>query len=266
MDEVGSCSVESSMVWDGNDLKAYGITVTTLPSHQFFPQGTNVPLTGLDPMVLGTAQDVDAKLPNVPRETYLFFVHLNTAIRYDDKVATDGLTFDILHAAGFHTQEDNYMWCRTEVVPLIIRGNIVEVEQVTFLLEPQLDIFLFLQVGKSISDLSDPEPEIIASAIGAYQTNNRKRECIGLPPLDTMTMPCMTMVGTRPTFYLVPVTRALAYAVATGRKTSDRTEVLKCEITGYDGGMEKPEYRKVALQHLFAFKAVAESQWKKFLV
>jgi hypothetical protein len=82
-----------------------------------------------------------------------------------------------------------------------------------------------------------------------------------------MNMPCMTMVGTRPTFYFVPVTRALADAVATGRQTEDRMEVLKCEITGYDGGMEKQEYyRKVALQHLFAFKAVAERQWKKFLV
>jgi len=195
-----------------------------------------------------------------------FFVHLNTAIRYNYKVAADSLTLDILRAAGFGTREDNYVLCRTEAIPLITRGNIIKVDQVTFLLEPQLDIFLFLQVGKSRSDSTDLEPEVIVSAIGAYQTNNRKRECIGLPPLDTMTMPCMTMVGTRPTFYLVPVTRALAYAVATGRKTSDRTEVLKCEITGYDGGMEKPEYRKVALQHLFAFKAVAESQWRKFLV
>jgi hypothetical protein len=253
-------------VWDRYDLKAYGITVTPLPSHQFFPQGTNVPLTGLDPMILGTSCEVDAKLPNVPRETYLFFVHLNTVIRYDDKVATDGLTLDILRAAGFVTREDSRMLCRTEAIPLIIHGNIVEVEQVTFLLEPQSDIFLFLQVGKSMLDSSDPEPEVIVSAIGAYQTNNRKRECIGLHPLDTMTMPCMTMVGTRPTFYFVPVTRALADAVATGRQTSDRTEVLKCEITGYDGGMEKQEYRKVALQHLFAFKAAAESQWKRFLV
>lgn len=43
------------------------------------------------------------------------------------------------------------------------------------------------------------------------------------------------------------------------------TEVLKYEITRYDGGMENPEYRRVTLQHLFAFETVTESQWKKFL-
>jgi hypothetical protein len=85
-------------VWDRNDLKAHGITIITLPSHQFFPQGTNVPLTGLDPMILGTSHDVDAKLPNVPRETYLFFVHLNVAIRYDDKLEFDNFTLLIFRA------------------------------------------------------------------------------------------------------------------------------------------------------------------------
>jgi hypothetical protein len=217
-------------------------------------------------MILGTSHDVDAELPNMPREAYLFFLLLNTAIRDDDKHEFDNFTLHILRAAGFDTRDNSRILCKTAAIPLILHGNIIEVGQVMFLLERQSDILLFLQVGKLTSDSSDPEPEVIVSAIGAYQTNNRKRECIGLHPLDTMTMPCMTMVGTRPTFYFVPVTRALADAVATGRQTSDRTEVLKCEITGYDGGMEKQEYRKVALQHLFAFKAAAESQWKRFLV
>jgi hypothetical protein len=85
-------------VWDRNDLKAHGITVITLPSHQFFPQETSVPLTGLDPMILGTSRDVDAKLPNVQRETYLFFMHLNMAIRYDGKLEFDNFTLLILRA------------------------------------------------------------------------------------------------------------------------------------------------------------------------
>ncbi|KAG2360062.1 hypothetical protein BDR07DRAFT_1413528, partial [Suillus spraguei] len=38
------------------------------------------------------------------------------------------------------------------------------------------------------------------------------------PPLDAMTIPCITMVGTRPIFYLVPVTEALNRLV---RRTRD---------------------------------------------
>ncbi|KAJ8589810.1 hypothetical protein M405DRAFT_687764, partial [Rhizopogon salebrosus TDB-379] len=76
---------------------------------------------------------------------------------------------------------------------------------------------------------------VILSAITAYQTNNRKRQCMGLHPLDTMVMPCcpcITMVRTRPTFYLVLVIKSLSDAVATGQWPLDTTEALKYEITG----------------------------------
>ncbi|KAG2351727.1 hypothetical protein BDR07DRAFT_1580454, partial [Suillus spraguei] len=47
-----------------------------------------------------------------------------------------------------------------------------------------------------------------------YQDNNEKTDPQITPPLDAMTIPCITMVGTRPIFYLVPVTEALRNAVA----------------------------------------------------
>ena len=94
---------------------------------------------------------------------------------------------------------------------------------------------------------------------------------MGLPALNIMTVPCITMTGTRPTFYLVPVTQELSDAVITGQWPKVETRVRKCVTVaghnhGLSEGMETPEYRRVAFQHMIAFKALAKSQWEKFLV
>lgn len=112
------------------------------------------------------------------------------------------------------------------------------------------------QVAQMSLCLIDGESDMLL-----LQFNNNKRREMGLHPLDAMTIPCITMIGTRPTFYLVPVTRMLSDAVISCQYPSDRTEVLKCEVASdYDGGMEVPEYRSIALQYYVAFKSLAKSQ------
>ncbi|KAG2123486.1 hypothetical protein DEU56DRAFT_745352, partial [Suillus clintonianus] len=86
------------------------------------------------------------------------------------------------------------------------------------------------------------EPQMIAQAIATYQRNNDCRHDMGLNPLHTMTIPCITMVGTRVTFYLVPVTNELNAAVVAGEYPLSQTRVRKCTVD-HVGGME---YRKLA--------------------
>jgi len=132
-------------------------------------------------------------------------------------------------------------------------------------------ILLVLQEDKTIFNLTQPEPQVIAEAIAAYQYNNKKCQTRGLPTLDAMTIPGITMVGTRPTFYLVPVTQALSVAVVTGQYPEAPTEVVKCVTflgpnRRSSEGMETPEYRQVAFQRLIAFKDLAKEYWQTFLV
>jgi hypothetical protein len=89
-------------------------------------------------------------------------------------------------------------------------------------------ILLILQADKTVFNASDPEPQVVAEAIAVYQHNNQHRVRIGLSMLDTMTVPCVTMTGMHPTFYLVPVTRELSDAVITGQWPKAETNVLKC--------------------------------------
>jgi hypothetical protein len=56
-----------------------------------------------------------------------------------------------------------------------------------------------LQGDKTVFNIkAQPEAQVIAEAIAAFQYNNEKRQTRGLRPLDAMTTPCTTMVGTRP--------------------------------------------------------------------
>jgi hypothetical protein len=63
-----------------------------------------------------------------------------------------------------------------------------------------------------------------------------------------MTIPCITMVSTRP----VPITKALSNGVATGQYPEAQTTVVKCVTSlGHNRrvneGMEMPEYRRLLL-------------------
>ncbi|KAH7911413.1 hypothetical protein BJ138DRAFT_966443, partial [Hygrophoropsis aurantiaca] len=58
--------------------------------------------------------------------------------------------------------------------------------------------------------------------------NNRKREGRGHPRLSAMTILCIAMSGTCPTFYLVFVTEELSTAVITSQYLATETRVLKC--------------------------------------
>ncbi|KAJ7832188.1 hypothetical protein B0H13DRAFT_2679186 [Mycena leptocephala] len=56
----------------------------------------------------------------------------------------------------------------------------------------------------------DPEPQVIAEAVAAFQRNDftRERE-LHLRALDRMIIPAITMYGTCPTFYKITVTASL---------------------------------------------------------
>lgn len=70
----------------------------------------------------------------------------------------------------------------------------------------------------------DAEARIVAEAIAAFQFNNERR----YKPLTSMTIPCITMFRTRPTFYLVPVDAELNKAVISGQYPKRTTRVLRC--------------------------------------
>jgi hypothetical protein len=259
-------SAKSGSDWGRNELLAYHITVNPIPPQEFFRQGVDLSLTGLDPALINSPLNAT----NVSDDTFRFLGCLDLATNASQETAIDDFAREFLRLAGFEERGCNL---RTRhIIRLSICGDINKVAQTDVcLLDRRSTILLVLQEDKTVFNPSDPEPQVIAEAIAAYQHNNQRRAGLGLPMLETMTVPCITMTGTRPTFYLVPVTQELSDAVITGQWPDVETKVVKCvTLAGHNRtlseGMETPEYRKVAFQRMIAFKALAKSQWERFIV
>ncbi len=110
-------------------------------------------------------------------------------------------------------------------IHFVVCGENVAAQTDVCLIQRNSTSLLIVQSDKNALSSRDPEPQVVAEAIAAFQQNNRKRTSVGLVELDTMVIPCITMIGTRPIFYKVPVTKALSDAVVTGRYPQQRTIV-----------------------------------------
>jgi hypothetical protein len=77
----------------------------------------------------------------------------------------------------------------------------------------------------------NPEPQLIAEIIASFYQNNFRRIRAGLPPLPRKLMPGITMVGTSPFFYRIPVLTQLLDALVTASFPEDETIVTKGPLT-----------------------------------
>ena len=129
-------------------------------------------------------------------------------------------------------------------------------------------ILLLVQRKKPALGPGGPEPPLIAAAIAAFQSNNESRDEMCLPTLDTMIIPCITVEGTQPLFYKVPVTKHLSNCVATGQVPMEQTIVTRCGPPAPSEahvGMESLDYRRTALRYYYTFRDLAKDCWTPFI-
>ncbi|KIJ62346.1 hypothetical protein HYDPIDRAFT_94729 [Hydnomerulius pinastri MD-312] len=260
-------SPKSGNDWSKNELLAYNIAITPVSPDQFFRSGADPSLDHMDPALLTAPPGADDPgLSNVTTE-YLGYLDLATSATQESLI--DDFSAQTLKLLGFN--ERHIIISTRYVIPLTICGESNRSAQtdVCLLYRPTL-ILLVLVQDNTFSNYTDAESQVVAEAIAAFQFNNSKREGKGLPRLNHMTIPCITMSGTRPTFYLVPVTEELSTAVITGQYPATETQVWKCVTVAGDTrrdseGMGDTAYRKLALRRFLAFKTLAKSRWQKIL-
>ena len=257
-------SAKSGNDWTRGDLLAYNIAISHVPPDEFFRHGVDPSLDHLDPAILDSSPDSDD--PNFSDTAADYLRYLDLASKATQESAINNFAAETLKLLGFNERKTTVVM--RYIIPLTIcgDGNRVAQMDVCLLYRPSL----VLLVDKTIFNKTNPEAQVVAEAIAAFQFNNAKRGASGLLPLNAMTIPCITMTGTRPTFYLVPVTQNLSDAIILGQYPATQTQVLKCVTTRVHArttseGMEYIEYRKLALKRLLAFKALAKSHWEQFL-
>ncbi|KAG1850146.1 hypothetical protein F4604DRAFT_82699 [Suillus subluteus] len=232
-------TAKSASSWAQDELNSYRITIEELEPAQFFPSVPDT-LGGLDPALATAAIDAT----NVSDEVYPILRFLQAATNTTREVDIDEFARVILSAIDFDDKLELAIRVRRNI-SLLICGEKKSAETNVCLVDWSTEIVHILQENKTTKNPHDPEPQLIAEAITGFQHNNNKRQDMGLVALDKMTLPCITMVGTRVTFYPVPVTKELSNAVVHGTYPESETKVKKseCKVDGVNGGMENPAYR-----------------------
>jgi len=260
-------SAKSGSDWTKNELIAYNISVSSVPAELFFSSVAEPSLDHLDPNIL--IAPAGAEGPNLSDAVIAYLGYLDLAVSATQESSVDDFAVRTLDLLGFN--ERGTVVATRYAIPLTICADSNRIAQtdVCLLHRPTM-VLLVLIEDKTLSNRTDAESQVIAEAIAAFQFNNQKREEKGLVGLAAMTIPCITMSGTRPTFYLVPVTQELSTAVIGGVYPATETRVLKCVTVAAhtrraSEGMENTEYRKLALKRLLAFRGLAKSHWNLFL-
>ena len=254
-------------------LAAIGVllncSLTTSPLRQplqmfFFQSDPDPPLDHLDPAIL--TSPINADDPNLSDATADYLAHLDLATHVTQESAIGDFAAATLKFLGFN--ERHATVATRYIIPLTICGETRAAQTEVCIIYRPTTILLVL-VG-TLLDKTNAEAQVVAEAIAAFQFNNAKRAARGQPVLEVMTIPCIIMFGTNPTFYLVPVTTELSKAVVTAQYPTTQTRALKCVTVmahqrRISDGMADTEFRKLALKRFIAFKSLAKSYWQQFL-
>jgi hypothetical protein len=145
-----------------------------------------------------------------------------------------------------------------QALPLIICGTQCSAQTDVCICDEN-DYLLLVQEDKRQENTEDPEPQLIAEAIAAYQRNNFVRDrVLHILTLSEITFPGITLVGTSPTFYKINITADLNDSVMGGTFPANATVVYRHTPRlprRNSEGMRPLENRTTILQYYQAFKA-----------
>jgi hypothetical protein len=249
-------SAKSGNEWTENELAAYNIHVREQSLKDFFDVEAVEDLPDIQAS-LGTFSTTEDRIDAPDDDTYrlLHFLDLAHSPKVGQEAAVDLFAEKLLNKLGY--AEGRRIIMIRQALPLFICGSSCSAQTDVCVLDSN-DILLLVQEDKRLDNNADPEPQVIAEAIAAFQRNNftRERE-LHLPILDQMVIPAITMYGTFPTFYKISVSAALNNAVKTGvfpvAATIVYRHIPRLPRRNSDG-MKNLANRSVLLRYLEAFK------------
>jgi len=244
---------KSGNEWTTDDLRAYNVIIEAQDFGSFFGQ----PWPSLQPSELLTKRQAD-EMTSI--ENYRFISLMNFAMdrvpNEESKVAQ--FTEKLLAALEYESLAKTVVL--QQQMPLFICGESRHATADICIMDMS-EILLIGQEDKRHMDGGDPDPQLIAEAVAAFQFNNYKRtRVLNEPALTSKLIAGITMLGTAPTFFKIPVTQDLVSAVELGEYPATPTVVTmhvpeiprpSCRIAE---GMEPLDNREVIFACFEAFK------------
>ena len=171
------------------------------------------------------------------KQTSRFVKHILavTKTHINEESAVDDFARTLLEC--FDYDEGDLVICSREELKLDMCGSCtsakpdlcVETSKLTIKLLVQEDKGYQISMNKTLAN-TNPEAQVIAEAIAAFQENNKIRRRLHLATEKKQMIPCITMLGTCPTFYLFCVTHDLAEAVRLGEEPDEISIVRRYSI------------------------------------
>jgi hypothetical protein len=251
---------KSGSDWTSNELLAYNIRVVYEDAQTFFGI-QQLPNPEVHPEILNTLDANDLHPSRDGNYELLRTLALATSASPAEESAVDDFAVLLLRYLGYAA---NRRVLRTRKdLPLVICGESRHVKVDVCLLDENDDILLLVQEDKRHLEDSDPEAQLIAGAIAAFTATNRTRtQTLDVPPLQIKIVPGITMRGTSPIFYKIPVTdtllRAVGGGVFPGAETvvSAHVPVLPRPNRRWTEGMKPLDNRRIILSCYEAFKVL----------
>ncbi|KAJ7599028.1 hypothetical protein C8J56DRAFT_815343 [Mycena floridula] len=249
-----SRSAKSGNDWTENELIAYNISVKEQDMIDFFGVAQ---LPALDPIIVPFSE-TEQRRDAPDDETYKLLHYLDLAHnpKADQEAAVDTFVQRLLEKLGYAT--GHRIILTRQVLAFLICGENRSAQTDVCIIDENDIILLLVQEDKPIDNPDDPEPQLVAEAIAAFQRNNsvRARELF-LPKLDEITFPGITFYGTSPTFYKITVTKALNNAVVTGTFPATQTIIYRHTPRlprRNSEGMKPLDNRALLIRYFQAFK------------
>lgn len=247
-------SAKSGSDWTESELAAYHITIVPQNKQEFF--GLDDLPAPASPSLAGF-MTIEDREHATDRETRKLLHYLDLALdpKVGQEAAVDNFAAKLLEKLGYD-DDDRIIFIR-RALPFLICG-VSSFAQTDVCVMDDNEVLLLVQEDKRLLSLKDPEPQVVAEAIAAYALNNKVRvTSLNLPPLPTVTLPAITMVGTNPIFYKITVTAELSTAVQQGTYPPTETRVFRYIPVlprRHSLGMRPLENRVEILACLEAFK------------
>jgi hypothetical protein len=250
-------STKSGSEWTRNELRAFNITITHQKVATFFGNPT-LPQPPVDRIILDNRQYPPDGIADKDNRNFFFYLEEAMATPPGEESAVADFTAHLLSLLGYNTA--NCFIRQRKDIPLVMCGGRTQAKTNVCVVDRDQRILLLVQEDKGLLEGVDPEPQLIAEAIAAFQYNNTLLRRIGAQLIQAKTIPGITMIGSTPTFYKINVTQDLLYAVETGQYPANPTTVYKLVPPVDDlsrlrqNGMKPLNNRAVILGCFEAFK------------
>ncbi len=246
-------TAKSGNDWTRSELSAYNILVEEKSLTDFFGVDELPPLS--DSMnAFGTTED-RREAPDDETYRLLHYLDLANRPKPGQEAAVRVFAKEFFQKLGYDA--GRRIVVIQQRLPFIVCGTKCSA-QTDICIHDEDKILLLVQEEKRFDEHDDPESQLVAEAIAAFQHNNIVREMdLHLPKLDEVTFPAIVLYGTFPTFYKIRVTSDLDIAVVTGTYPADTT-IIHRHIPRlprrHSEGMKLVDNRKVLIQYFQLFK------------